>query len=52
MGSALSTQDLGRTSAASAEAIFIISDRSLPPTEADRETILRSWAINDYAPDR
>lgn len=50
-GSALNNFDLNRAQIQFAEACFIMADRNYPNREAaDQHTILRSWAIKDYAP--
>ncbi|XP_028410952.1 potassium channel subfamily T member 1-like isoform X2 [Dendronephthya gigantea] len=51
-GSALNDNDLERARISVSEGVFILSDRSSPDKEgADRHTILRTWAIQDYAPE-
>ena len=50
-GSALNNNDLKRAGMEYAEACFIFSDRKcIDRKTADKHTILRSWAIKDYAP--
>ncbi|XP_046845031.1 potassium channel subfamily T member 2-like isoform X2 [Xenia sp. Carnegie-2017] len=50
-GSALNDNDLERAKISIAEGVFILSDRSsTDKKKADRHTILRTWAIQDYAP--
>uniref|UniRef100_A0A4W3K5S1 Potassium sodium-activated channel subfamily T member 2 n=1 Tax=Callorhinchus milii TaxID=7868 RepID=A0A4W3K5S1_CALMI len=50
-GSALKDQDLLRAKMDNAEACFILSSRCEPDrTAADHQTILRAWAVKDFAP--
>ncbi|XP_076828197.1 potassium channel subfamily T member 2 [Brachyhypopomus gauderio] len=50
-GSALKNQDLFRSKLDNAEACFILSSRcEVDRTAADHQTILRAWAVNDFAP--
>lgn len=50
-GSALNRADLNRAQVDFAEACFIMAARNYPDRQAaDQHTILRSWAIKDYAP--
>ncbi|KAK1786795.1 hypothetical protein P4O66_017197, partial [Electrophorus voltai] len=50
-GSALKDQDLFRSKLDNAEACFILSSRcEVDRTAADHQTILRAWAVNDFAP--
>lgn len=50
-GSALQHNDLRRAGVDFAEGIFIISERNrFADNTADSRTILRSWAVNDFAP--
>ena len=50
-GSALNNTDLNRAQVQQAEACFIMAARNYPDRQAaDQHTILRSWAIKDYAP--
>jgi hypothetical protein len=64
LGSTLNPSDLERAAVRNAKAVFILSDRSVnlrcntadhgrlddDRGKADRHTILRAWAINDFAP--
>ena len=48
---ALAQDDLQRAGVQHAEAVFLVSERqNYTPAEADSRTILRSWAIADFAP--
>ncbi|XP_078282442.1 potassium channel subfamily T member 1-like isoform X3 [Rhinoraja longicauda] len=50
-GSALKDQDLMRAKMDDAEACFILSSRNeADRTAADHQTILRAWAVKDFAP--
>jgi potassium channel subfamily T protein 1 len=50
-GSAMNNSDLNRAQVEHAEACFIMAARNYPDRQAaDQHTILRSWAIKDYAP--
>ena len=50
-GSALNNTDLNRAQVERAEACFILAARNyIDRQSADEHTILRSWAIKDYAP--
>ncbi|XP_078407401.1 potassium channel subfamily T member 1 [Cetorhinus maximus] len=50
-GSALKDQDLMRAKMDVAEACFILSSRNeVDRTAADHQTILRAWAVKDFAP--
>ncbi|KAM6415317.1 potassium channel subfamily T member 2 isoform 1-T1 [Rhynochetos jubatus] len=50
-GSALKDQDLLRAKMDDAEACFILSSRcEMDRTAADHQTILRAWAVKDFAP--
>ncbi|XP_052763333.1 potassium channel subfamily T member 2-like isoform X2 [Mya arenaria] len=50
-GSVLKDTDLKRCRIASAEACFILAPRYIKDrTQADQHTILRSWAVKDFAP--
>ncbi|XP_071480068.1 potassium channel subfamily T member 2-like [Diadema antillarum] len=50
-GSALKDQDLIRCRMDDAEACFILSPRNfMDRCEADQQTILRTWAVKDFAP--
>ncbi|XP_075792842.1 potassium channel subfamily T member 2 isoform X5 [Pelodiscus sinensis] len=50
-GSALKDQDLLRAKIDDAEACFILSSRcEVDRTAADHQTILRAWAVKDFAP--
>ncbi|XP_062867046.1 potassium channel subfamily T member 1 [Trichomycterus rosablanca] len=50
-GSALKNQDLLRAKMDDAEACFILSSRNEPDRmAADHQTILRAWAVKDFAP--
>ncbi|KAM9620836.1 potassium channel subfamily T member 2 isoform 2-T2 [Morphnus guianensis] len=50
-GSALKDQDLLRAKMGDAEACFILSSRcEVDRTAADHQTILRAWAVKDFAP--
>ncbi|VDN58405.1 unnamed protein product [Dracunculus medinensis] len=50
-GSALKDEDLERVRMVSAEACFILSARHInAKVRADEHTILRSWAVKDFAP--
>ncbi|GAB6031496.1 hypothetical protein CHUAL_009270 [Chamberlinius hualienensis] len=50
-GSCLRDEDLLRTRVNEAEACFILgADNSVDKTAADQHTILRSWAVKDFAP--
>uniref|UniRef100_A0A915Q1A4 Calcium-activated potassium channel BK alpha subunit domain-containing protein n=1 Tax=Setaria digitata TaxID=48799 RepID=A0A915Q1A4_9BILA len=50
-GSALKDDDLERAKMASAKACFILSARHInQKTRTDEHTILRSWAVKDFAP--
>ncbi|XP_015211019.2 potassium channel subfamily T member 2 isoform X1 [Lepisosteus oculatus] len=50
-GSALKDQDLLRAKMDNAEACFILSCRcEVDRTAADHQTILRAWAVKDFAP--
>ncbi|MFT7805025.1 potassium channel subfamily T member 1-like isoform X1 [Arapaima gigas] len=50
-GSALKDQDLMRAKMDNAEACFILSSRNEGDrTAADHQTILRAWAVKDFAP--
>ncbi|XP_039591313.1 potassium channel subfamily T member 2 isoform X3 [Polypterus senegalus] len=50
-GSALKDQDLLRAKMDNAEACFILSSRcEVDRTAADHQTILRAWALKDFAP--
>uniref|UniRef100_A0A914CTC3 Potassium channel subfamily T member 1 n=1 Tax=Acrobeloides nanus TaxID=290746 RepID=A0A914CTC3_9BILA len=50
-GSALNDEDLERTQMAKAKACFILSARHVrKKNESDEQTILRSWAVKDFAP--
>ncbi|XP_077986802.1 potassium channel subfamily T member 2-like isoform X2 [Glandiceps talaboti] len=50
-GSALRDQDLQRVRMDDAEACFILSPRNVMDRyEADQQTILRTWAVKDFAP--
>uniref|UniRef100_A0A674D5F7 Potassium sodium-activated channel subfamily T member 2 n=1 Tax=Salmo trutta TaxID=8032 RepID=A0A674D5F7_SALTR len=50
-GSALKDQDLIRAKLDNAEACFILSSRcEVDRTAADHQTILRAWAVKDFAP--
>ncbi|XP_015221971.1 potassium channel subfamily T member 1 isoform X3 [Lepisosteus oculatus] len=52
-GSALKDQDLMRAKMDDAEACFILSSRNeVDRTAADHQTILRAWAVKDFAPNR
>ncbi|EJD75354.1 CBR-SLO-2 protein [Loa loa] len=51
-GSALKDDDLERAKMASARACFILSARHVyQKTKTDEHTVLRSWAVKDFAPD-
>eukprot|EP00057_Strongylocentrotus_purpuratus_P014114 XP_011668588.1 PREDICTED: potassium channel subfamily T member 1 [Strongylocentrotus purpuratus] len=51
-GSALKDGDLIRCRMDDAEACFILSPRNfMDRCEADQQTILRTWAVKDFAPD-
>ncbi|XP_043780171.1 potassium channel subfamily T member 2 isoform X4 [Cervus elaphus] len=50
-GSALKDQDLLRAKMDDAEACFILSSRcEVDRTSSDHQTILRAWAVKDFAP--
>ena len=50
-GSVLNNNDLNRTSIEKAKACFILTARIFKDRNlADQHTILRSWAIRDFAP--
>uniref|UniRef100_A0A8C4R1A8 Potassium sodium-activated channel subfamily T member 1 n=1 Tax=Eptatretus burgeri TaxID=7764 RepID=A0A8C4R1A8_EPTBU len=50
-GSALKDQDLDRVKIDQAEACFILTSRNdVDRTAADHQTILRAWAVKDFAP--
>uniref|UniRef100_A0A803T6Y2 RCK N-terminal domain-containing protein n=1 Tax=Anolis carolinensis TaxID=28377 RepID=A0A803T6Y2_ANOCA len=50
-GSALKDQDLLRAKMDNGEACFILSSRNeVDRTAADHQTILRAWAVKDFAP--
>ncbi|XP_061655676.1 potassium channel subfamily T member 2 isoform X2 [Phyllopteryx taeniolatus] len=50
-GSVLKDQDLLRAKMDDAEACFILSNRNeVDRTAADHQTILRAWAVKDFAP--
>ncbi|XP_052593070.1 potassium channel subfamily T member 2 isoform X2 [Peromyscus californicus insignis] len=50
-GSALKDQDLLRAKMDNAEACFILSSRcEVDRTSSDHQTILRAWAVKDFAP--
>jgi potassium channel subfamily T protein 1 len=50
-GSALNNSDLNRARIEHADACFIFAARNYHDrTAADQHTILRSWAVKDYAP--
>ncbi|KAL4617401.1 potassium channel subfamily T member 1 isoform X1 [Arapaima gigas] len=50
-GSVLKDQDLMRAKMDDAEACFILSSRNeVDRTAADHQTILRAWAVKDFAP--
>ncbi|XP_061427548.1 potassium channel subfamily T member 1 isoform X2 [Lethenteron reissneri] len=50
-GSALKDQDLVRVKIDDAEACFILTSRNeVDRTAADHQTILRAWAVKDFAP--
>ncbi|XP_036822231.1 LOW QUALITY PROTEIN: potassium channel subfamily T member 2 [Oncorhynchus mykiss] len=50
-GSSLKDQDLIRAKMDNAEACFILSSRcEVDRTAADHQTILRAWAVKDFAP--
>ncbi|XP_078506411.1 potassium channel subfamily T member 2-like, partial [Lissotriton helveticus] len=50
-GSALKDQDLMRAKMDDAEACFILSNRfDMDRVAADHQTILRAWAVKDFAP--
>lgn len=50
-GSALKDADLNRARVQDAQACFLLADRSSKDrSEADHHTILRSWAVRDFAP--
>ena len=50
-GSVLNNSDLNRAQIEHAEAVFILASRNYHDREAaDQHSILRSWAIRDYAP--
>ncbi|MCP9257731.1 Potassium channel subfamily T member 1 [Dirofilaria immitis] len=50
-GSALKDDDLERARMASAKACFILSARHIyEKTKMDEHTVLRSWAVKDFAP--
>ncbi|VDK73290.1 unnamed protein product [Litomosoides sigmodontis] len=50
-GSALRDDDLERAKMANAKACFILSARHMyEKTKADEHTVLRSWAVKDFAP--
>jgi len=49
-GSALRDSDLERAKVDQAKAVFIIPSRGIDKDMADQHTILRSWAIKDFAP--
>uniref|UniRef100_A0A914CQI0 RCK N-terminal domain-containing protein n=2 Tax=Acrobeloides nanus TaxID=290746 RepID=A0A914CQI0_9BILA len=50
-GSALKDEDLERALMAKAKACFILSARHVrKKNESDEQTILRSWAVKDFAP--
>ncbi|KAI4885497.1 hypothetical protein NFI96_033718, partial [Prochilodus magdalenae] len=50
-GSALKDKDLFRAKLDNAEACFILSSRcEVDRTAADHQTILRAWAVKDFAP--
>uniref|UniRef100_A0A8B9H643 Potassium channel, subfamily T, member 2 n=1 Tax=Astyanax mexicanus TaxID=7994 RepID=A0A8B9H643_ASTMX len=50
-GSALKDQDLFRAKLDNAEGCFILSSRcEVDRTAADHQTILRAWAVKDFAP--
>uniref|UniRef100_A0AC34RR67 Calcium-activated potassium channel BK alpha subunit domain-containing protein n=1 Tax=Panagrolaimus sp. JU765 TaxID=591449 RepID=A0AC34RR67_9BILA len=51
-GSALKDEDLERAQMATAAACFILSARHVAKKSvSDEQTILRSWAVKDFAPD-
>ncbi|XP_064616919.1 potassium channel subfamily T member 2-like [Liolophura sinensis] len=51
-GSALKDSDLARCRMQDAEACFVLAARNyIDRTAADQHTILRSWAVKDYAPE-
>ncbi|KAI6192049.1 Calcium-activated BK potassium channel alpha subunit [Aphelenchoides bicaudatus] len=51
-GTALRDEDLDRVNMSTARACFILSARNVQQKkESDHQTILRSWAVKDYAPD-
>lgn len=50
-GSVLNNSDLNRAQIEHAEAVFILASRNYHDRQAaDQHSILRSWAIRDYAP--
>ncbi|CAF0855636.1 unnamed protein product, partial [Brachionus calyciflorus] len=49
-GSALRDNDLERAKVHQAKAVFIIASRGIDKDLADQHSILRSWAIKDFAP--
>ncbi|KAL2097989.1 hypothetical protein ACEWY4_007196 [Coilia grayii] len=50
-GSALKDQDLSRAKLDNAEGCFILSSRcEVDRTASDHQTILRAWAVKDFAP--
>ncbi|KAI6209861.1 Calcium-activated BK potassium channel alpha subunit [Aphelenchoides besseyi] len=53
-GTALRDEDLDRVNLMTASACFILSARNMAgirKKESDQQTILRSWAVKDYAPE-
>ncbi|CAD5233254.1 unnamed protein product [Bursaphelenchus xylophilus] len=51
-GTALKDEDLARCNMVAARACFILSSRNNQDKKiADQQTILRSWAVKDYAPE-
>lgn len=51
-GTALKDEDLDRAHMTSAKACFILSARNVREKKlSDQQTILRSWAVKDYAPE-
>eukprot|EP00056_Hartaetosiga_gracilis_P012759 m.204316 g.204316 ORF g.204316 m.204316 type:complete len:1263 (-) comp13741_c0_seq8:5328-9116(-) len=50
-GSAMDSVDLSRACVSSADRVFVMAERNAQPDVTDRHTILRAWAVNDFAPD-
>nr|XP_032832219.1 potassium channel subfamily T member 1-like [Petromyzon marinus] len=49
-GSALKDQDLARAKIDSAQVCFVLTSRNEDRIAADQQTILRAWAVKDFAP--